>query len=111
MSEDHKGCYGEFLSQLVGTHNIHHQTCDEVTPKKSFGRDKDLARLFINVRKYESGIRSYQEKLNECLLRKGANPKDIIAFSDFEKNGRTLSRKIREVNVAQPFKENSVNYR
>lgn len=111
MSEDIKGCYGEFLSQLVGTHNIHQQTCDEITPKKNYGKDKDLARIFINVRKYQSGIRSYHEKLNECLIRKGAASKDVIAFTDFEKNGRTLSKKIRETNVQMPFRENSVNYR
>lgn len=111
MSEDIKVCYGEFMSQLVGTHNVHKQTCDEITPKKNYGKDKDLARIFVNVRKYQTGIRSYHEKLNECITRKGGSSKDIVAFTDFEKNGRTLSKKIREVNVTQPFRENSVNYR
>lgn len=111
MSEDVKNCYGEFLSQLVGTHNIHKQTCNEITPKKNYGKDKDLARIFVNVRKYHTGIRVYHEKLNECIIRKGGTSREIISFTDFEKNGRTLSKKIREVNLAQPFKENSVNYR
>lgn len=111
MSDDVRNCYGEYLSQLVGTHNIHQSTCDEITPKKKFGKDKDLARLFVNVRKYSSGIKVYHEKLNECLVRKGADPKEIIAFTDFERNGRTLSKKIREVNVQMPFKENSGRYR
>lgn len=111
MTEDLKGCYGEFLSQLVGTHNIHNQTCNDITTKKNYGKDKDLARIFVNVRKYQSGIRSYHEKLNECLVRKGGTSKDIVSYTDFEKNGRTLSRKIRETNVQMPFRENSVNYR
>lgn len=111
MIEDVKKCYGEFMSQLVGTHNVHKQTCDEVTPKKSFGKDKDMARIFVNVRKYQTGIRSYHEKMNECILRKGGSSKDIVSYTDFEKNGRTLSKKIREVNVGQPFRENSVEYR
>lgn len=111
MEEELKACYGEYLSQLVAIHNIHQQTCDEVTPKKNYGKDKDLARLFVNVRKYQTGIRTYHEKLNECLVRKGADAKKIIAITDFEKNGRTLSKKIREVNIEMPFKENSVNYR
>lgn len=111
MNEDLKKCYGEFLSQMVGTHNIHKQTCDEVTPERKVRRDRDLARLFVNVRKYEYGIKSYHERLNECLIRKGANTKDLVPFSDYEKNARTLSKKIREVDLSQPFKENSVNYR
>jgi hypothetical protein len=111
MAEELKNCYGEYLSQLVGTHNIHQQTCDEITPKKDFGEDKTLARIFINVRKYQTGIRNYHEKLNECLVRKGAEPKQIIPLTDFEKNGRTLSKKIREVDVQMPFKENAVHYR
>lgn len=111
MADDIRNCYGEYLSQLVGTHSIYKQTCDDITPKTRFGSDKDLARIFINVRKYETGIKAYHEKLNECLLRKGASPKETIAFSDYEKNGRTLSRKIREINVEIPFRENSVNYR
>jgi hypothetical protein len=111
MPEPIKNCYGEYLSQLVGTHNIHQQTCDEITPKKNLGKDKDLARIFINVKKFQTGIRNYHEKLNECLIRKGADSKYIIALTDFEKNGRILSKKIREVNVQMPFKENSVDYR
>jgi hypothetical protein len=82
-----------------------------MTARTQFDVDKDLARIFINVRKYESGIKSYHEKLNECLLRKGASSKDTIAFSDYEKNTRTLSKKIREINIEMPFRENSVNYR
>jgi hypothetical protein len=111
MAEELKACYGEFLSQLVAIHNIHRQTCDEITPKKDFGKDKDLARIFVNVRKYQNGIRTYHEKLNECLTRKGANPKQIIGTTDFEKNGRILSQKIRNIDVQMPFKESSVSYR
>lgn len=111
MVEDQRNCYGEFLSQLVGTHNIHRQTCDGVTPKKHYGKDKDLARVFLNVRKHHLGIRTYHEKLNDCLIRKGAPSKEMILFSDFEKNSRTLSKKIREIKLDAPFKENSVNYR
>lgn len=111
LSQDVRNCYGEYLSQLVGTHNIHRETCDEVTPKKRFGKEKDLARLFINIKKYQSGIKAYHEKLNECLLRKSADPKDIVAFSDYEKNSRALSKKIREIETRAPFRENSVNYR
>lgn len=111
MSDDVKNCYVEYLSQLVGTHNIYGQTCESITSQTQFGADKDLARIFINVRKYESGIKSYHEKLNECLLRKGASPKDTVAFSDYEKNGRTLSKEIREISIEMPFRENSVNYR
>lgn len=111
MSEDIKNCYAEHLSQLVGTHNIYKQTCENIAPRVQTRMDKDLARIFINVRRYESGIKSYHEKLNECLLRKGADPKDTVAFSDYEKNGRALSKKIREINIEMPFRENSVNYR
>lgn len=111
LSEDLKNCYGEYLSQLVAIHNVHQQTCDEVTPKKTYGKDKDFARIFINVRKFQNGIRVYHEKLNECLVRKGADSKQVIAITDFEKNGRALSKKIREVEVQMPFKENSVDYR
>src|SRR3989344_6837780 len=75
LNQDLKNCYGEYLSQLVAIHNIHQQTCNEVTPKKNYGKDKDFARLFTNVRKFQNGIRIYHEKLNECLVRKGADPK------------------------------------
>lgn len=111
MSEDVRACYGEYLSQLVGTHNVHRKTCDTITPKKNYGKDKDLARIFVNVRKYNNGIRSYHEKLNECITRKGRSDKDIVSYTDLEKNGRTLSRKIRELDLKAPFKENSVEYR
>ncbi len=111
MAEQHQNCFGEFLSQLVGTHNIHTQTCDEITPKKNYGRDRDLARLFVNVRKFQDGIKSYHERLNECLIRRGASPKDIIVLSDYEENARLLSKKVRDIDLSQPFKENSVNYR
>ena len=111
MTEEQNSCYGEHLSQLVATHNIHKQTCDEITPKKNYGKNKELARLFVNVRKFQSGIRVFHEKLNECLIRNGVDSKGIISFSDFEKNGRLLSKKIREADVQIPFRENSVNYR
>ncbi len=111
MSRDVVNCYGEYLSQLAGTHSIYRQSCDEITQKKDITSDRDLSRLFINVRKFKDGIRGYHEKLNDCLIRRGAPSKHRVSFSDYELNGRVLSGKIRQIDVSIPFKENSVSYR
>lgn len=111
LTNEQTECYNQYLGQIVGAHNIYKSICDEITPQEERFNDKELARLFVNVRKFEGGIRPYHEKLNDCLLRRSAASEFIIEYSDFEKNSRVLSRKIKETNVNPPFRENRVEYR
>ena len=111
LTKEQTECYNQYLGQIVGAHNIYKSICDEITPQDERFNDKDLARLFVNVRKFESGIRPYHEKLNDCLLRRSAASEFIIEYSDFEKNSRVLSRKNKEINMNPPFRENRVEYR
>ena len=96
---------------VIATHNIYQQTCDEVTPKKTLGSDADMARLFANIHKYQNGIRTYHEKLNECLIRNGAQRNLLLVYPDYEGNNRLLSRKLRDMDLSQPFKDNGVEFR
>jgi hypothetical protein len=111
MTKEQKDCLENNMTQLVATHNIYKQSCDEITEIKKKNTDADLARLFVNARKFSDGIRKYHEKLNECLLRNGLKQSMILPYSDYEANNRALSRKLREIDLHQPFKDNSVEYR
>jgi len=111
LTKEQQECLETHLTQLVAAHSIYRQSCDEMTSKKKFKEREDLPRLFLNSRKFASGIRPQQEKLNECLIRNGADRTILLPYSDYELNNRILSKKIRDLNLEQPFSENSVDYR
>lgn len=111
MDVSQNECYGTYLSQIVGGLTIYRELCDELTPKNKYGNDRSLARIFSNIRKYESGIKPFHENLNDCLIRNDAGVKIIVKAPDYESTLRELSRKIRLLNSELPFKENNVDLR
>ena len=110
LSFEQSECYDTYLSQIAGGHRIYEDLCNEVTPLKSYGTDKNLARIFANIRKYETGIRPYQEKLGDCLTRTSLDNK-MDQPVDYGASLRVISKKIRELNTKLPFKENNVDLR
>lgn len=111
FTKEQNECFDQYLGQIVGAQNIYKNICDEITPLNKTYADSELSRIFVNVRKFEGGIRPFHEKLNDCLVRKGVETALIVGYVDFEMNSRTLSKKIREVNTQPPFRENRVDFR
>lgn len=111
FSKDQVECFEQYIGQIVGAQNIYKGICDELTVEKISVPDSDLSRQFINIRKFENGIRPFHEKLNDCLVRRGVESEYIVEYSDFEKNSKILSQKIREADTQPPFRENRVDFR
>ncbi len=104
-------CFEQHLSQIAGIQIIYKQVCEEVSSNKKSFKDVDLARIFLNIKKFESGIRPAHEKLNDCLTRSRASANIIVNFSDFEMNSRALMQNLRSLDLNPPFRNNRVEFR
>lgn len=111
MNMEQVECFDQYLGPIVGIQRIYANLCDEVTSMPKQKPDSDLARIFIGVKKFESGLRPLHEKLNDCLIHRALGQEFLVKYIDHEKNSKVFSKKIRELNTAPPFRENRVDFR
>lgn len=111
LTKEQKECFDSSLLKLQGIFTVYQQTCDEVTEIKNFENDADAARVFINIRHYLTSFKATHKLLNNCLTRSGIPEDDIIELSDYEVGAKQVFKKLREMDVPQPFREEIVHFR
>jgi hypothetical protein len=106
-------CFEVSFSQLSGIGALYQKICNDVSANPEKISNNLMARQFLDISKYQGGIRSYHSTLNECLLnipdRKGRPY--IIPLAGSELDVTELSRQLEEIRVKDPFPATGEPYR
>jgi len=106
-------CFETSFSQITGIAALYQKICNDVSSNPAVITDILMARQFLEISKYQGGIRSYQSSLNECFIsvpdRKGRP--FVIPLAGSELDVTELSRQLDEIQVKDPFPATSEPHR
>jgi hypothetical protein len=98
-------CFENHYSQVAGVSFLYQRLCHDISFTARATPDELAATQFLQVNKYQTGIRPYQSTLNDCLVevpdKKGLA--FFIPLSGFDLNVKALQKEIDEIRIVDPF--------